>query len=406
MGRACSDTKGSEVLTDPWFFVLLVAGPLVFWRLPTAWRMSALSALSIGYLGSKAPGSTLAIVAWTLAFVALAPRITDARKPLQFAAGMILAILGFLVAFKYAPPIVDAITGSELEAAIFLPLGLSYYAFKLIHYVVESKRGNLPEHRLSDVLAWTTLFPAFTAGPIERFDHFLKEREETPSKAMYVEGWTRIVHGIVKKLIFADGIALGAAQMFGSASHPEAMSTPATWAFTFFMYLWAYLDFSAYSDLAIGGGRLFGIRLMENFNWPILANSISNFWKRWHMTLAGWCQVHVYMPFVGISRNPYAATYLTFLTMGLWHGAALNWVFWGLFHGTGVAVHLTWSRYKRKRKWHKWMDKGWWKYAGILPTTLFVTAAASFTTTAHVGWREGLVMFLKLFFIDASGLLA
>ena len=388
------------MVTDPWFFLLLLVGPLVYWLLPARVRTAFLVALSTGYLATKAPGATAAVVGWTLGFLWAVPRAAAMAPSTRWIGGLIGLILGYLVVFKHLPVIASTLFHNDLERAIVLPLGASYYVFKLVHYAVEVNRNNIAAHTWWDALAWTTMFPAFTAGPIERFDHFLTHREHEPSVPMFTEGTTRLVHGMIKKFVFADGILLRAAELLGSADSIHTASTPRVWAFLFAMYLWGYLDFSAYSDIAIGASRLFGIRLMENFDWPVFANSISTFWKRWHMTLAGWCQVYVYMPFVGYYRNPYVATYLTFLTMGMWHGAAFNWVFWGLFHGTGVATHLTWSRYKRGRKWHKWMDKGWYSYVGIVPTTIFVTAAAAFPTTASLGGLQGLRVFAKLFFIS------
>lgn len=388
------------MVTDPWFFLLLTLGPLVYWLLPARFRSAFLVVLSTGYLGSKAPLATVAVVGWTVAFLWAVPRAAAMNPATRWIGGLIGLVLGYMVLFKHVPVIVSTLFHNDLEKAIVLPLGASYYVFKLVHYAVETNRKNLEPHTWWDALAWTTLFPAFTAGPIERLDHFLANREHDASVQMFTEGTTRIVHGMIKKFVLADAILLRGAEILGSPETIHRASTPRVWAFLFLMYLWGYLDFSAYSDIAIGASRLFGIKLMENFDWPIVANSISAFWKRWHMTLAGWCQVYVYMPFVGYSRNPYVATYLTFLTMGLWHGAAFNWVCWGLFHGTGVATHLTWSRYKRGRKWHKWMDKGWYSYVGILPTTVFVTAAAAFPSTHLLGGWQGLRVFAKLFFIS------
>jgi len=374
---------------------------MVYWLLiPVRARTPFLVLLSAAYLGWKSPAATAAIFLWTTLFVWAAPRAKTASQPRRVTGALILAILGWLALFKYAPVLADALGTTELESLLLLPIGISYYAFKLIHYAVEVGRGRIPEHSLWDALAWTMLFPAFTAGPIERFDHFLLHRREQPSEAQIASGITRIFHGMIKKLLLADGFLLVLAGDSGSfLATLDQHTTLEAWGFLFLMYLWAYLDFSAYSDIAIGASRLFGIELMENFNWPVVAASISDFWKRWHMSLAAWCQSYVYMPSVGLTRNPYVATYATFLVMGMWHGAAFNWLCWGFFHGTGVAVHLTWKRYKRRRKWHKWMDKGAWRFVGIPPTLAFVTAAAAFTTTVEHGGWAGLRLFAKLFFV-------
>ena len=389
------------MIGDPLFLAALVVGPALYWLVvPVHRRSYFLAALSVLYLAARAPGATGAVLGWTLLVYWAVPRTMNASRPTRALAGLLGVLLGYLVLFKHVPVILDALATNELEAKVILPLGASYYVFKLVHYGVEVARGKVEEHDVFDMLAWTTLFTAFVAGPIERFDHFLSNRHEAPSRAMFASGITRIVHGMIKKLLLADVVLLGLAGPVPELLRTlDQRSTLDVWGFVFLMYLWAYLDFSAYSDIAIGAARLFGIELMENFDWPILATNISQFWKRWHMTLAGWCQSYVYLPFVGFTRNPYLSTIATFLVMGLWHGAALNWLFWGVFHGAGVSAHLTWSRYKRRRKWHKWMDKGAWAWVGIVPTTLFVTAAAAFTTTVPQGGWAALRLFGKLFFI-------
>src|SRR5262249_47825752 len=172
---------------------------------------------------------------------------------------------------------------------------------------------------------WMFLFPAFTAGPIERFDHFLSHQELNLRLQSIVDGTTRIIHGLIKKFIIAE-IMLGPA--FTYASHGLLVqrlgSTPtwSVWLSATAVYLYLYMDFSGYSDIAIGGSRLFGLRIMENFTFPIIASSTPDFWKRWHMTLTGWCQSYIYMPMLGFTRNSYIAVYATFVAIGLWHGGS------------------------------------------------------------------------------------
>lgn len=192
---------------------------------------------------------------------------------------------------------------------------------------------------------------------------------------MTVEGVTRIIHGLIKKfaiqLVLLPTIFAGASQDLQLAELGD-ISTVKLWAMGVYAYLSLYMDFSAYSDLAIGSSRLFGLRIMENFNLPVLSPNIGTFWKRWHMTLAGWCQSYIYMPVLGVSRSPYLALYATFITIGLWHAAAMNWLFWGVYHATGITVFQAWTRFRKRRKW-TFLDHGLWKYAGIPLTFAFVS---------------------------------
>ena len=139
---------------------------------------------------------------------------------------------------------------------------------------------------------------------------------------------------------------------------------------------------------------------MENFNFPILAQNIADFWTRWHMTLATWCQSYVYMPLIGITRNPYLAVYASFITIGLWHDGTLQWLIWGAYHATGVAIYTTWRRTKMKRGWAK-KEPRWAKRLGYPITFLFVAAGYAWTETHNQGTLfDSLRIMVKLFGID------
>jgi alginate O-acetyltransferase complex protein AlgI len=215
-------------------------------------------------------------------------------------------------------------------------------------------RRTLKPHSWADFASYMALPPIFTAGPIERFDHFLANRASQWSPQLFAEGATRIVHGLVKKFVIAAMLEPSGDSIASQSQLLEMLPdipTIRVWRYLFRTFLLFYLDFSAYSDVAIGGARLLGVGIQENFDWPILAPNIGAFWKRWHMTLAGWCQSYIYMPLIGKTRNPYVATYLAFLGIGLWHGPTLGWLLWGAWHGTGVAAYVYWTQLKKRRRW-------------------------------------------------------
>ena len=168
-------------------------------------------------------------------------------------------------------------------------------------------------------------------------------------------------------------------------------------------FVYYYLDFSSYSDIAIGGSRLFGFRICENFNFPLFAASIGEFWQRWHMSLAQWCQSYVYMPLIGLTRNPYTALYATMLTIAMWHGASLNWFFWGIYHATGIVVFQKWVKLRRKhhlfvptRKFDKWVITA----GGCVITFAFVATSYIFLATIRFGGYAALRLFVKLVGVD------
>src|SRR5262249_24357371 len=148
--------------------------------------------------------------------------------------------------------------------------------------------------------------------------------------------------------------------------------------------------------------RLFGLRIMENFRFPMLAPNISDFWRRWHMTLAGWCQRYIYMPTLGWFRSPYLSLYTTFIVIGLWHAASGAYLFWGCYHATGIAVYQLWAKLKRRLKWPL-MDHWTLKYAGIPLTFLFVSAGEICTLGGAGTGREAFGILGRLFFINVYG---
>lgn len=375
------------------FWLFVAVGVLVYWRLPVAWRASFLAALSCAYLAILQWEATLAVVAWVVAFwwsVKWAGRQPGRRYVIV---ALVCSILLYLGWFKYLPVLLDALTRNSPAAIFLVPLGLSYFTFKLIHYAVEMRRGTIPSHKFVDFLSYMLLFPIFTAGPIERFEHYLANRHEQWERSFLVEGLTRIVHGLIKKMVIAgmvliplQGIIIGAPE--GNTAlllaRLDGLSAGSVWLYCLLTYFIIYMDFSAYSDIAIGTSRLFGIRIMENFNLPIIASNMADFWKRWHMTLAGWCQTYIYMPVFALTRQPYMAVYSTFIVMGLWHGASWNWLAWGLYHATGVSVALTWARIKRRLDWPARPGMAY-RWLGVILTLLYVAGAAAFTSTDHVG---------------------
>lgn len=279
-----------------------------------------------------------------------------------------------------------SIQGGVGLPSFVVPIGVSYYTLKLIHYSVESSRGSLHKHTLGDFIIYMLLLPTFSAGPIERFDHFCENRTHQWSWDLLLDGTMRICHGLIKRFAIIEVVLLplhGELRTIGDFIEVlETLPFYRVWWFLILTYLTAYLDFSAYSDIAIGTSRLFGIRIMENFNFPIAAPNLTEFWRRWHMTLAGWCQRYIYMPMIGFTRSPYLAVYATFLTMGLWHDAAFQWLAWGLYHATGITIHQTWARRRRKRR--KKEPSTVARLAGWLLTFLFVSAGYAFVS----GYRQ------------------
>jgi len=368
------------------FWQFIVVSSLFFWLLPVRarpWWVIALSsvvaaATAIHYFTSFLGAGLLSLLIFWVA-----PMTRGEERWRTRVLGIaVISLVGLLLWFKYLPPLVGAFQTAMGLPSFVVPIGISYYTLKLIHYCVETSRGMLPKHSLGDFLLYMLLLPTFSAGPIERFDHFCQNRAQLWTWDFLLEGATRICHGLVKKFAITEVILLplhGELRTIGDlVGVLDEIPSYRVWWFLVLSYLTAYLDFSAYSDIAIGSSRLFGIRIMENFNFPIVATNLSEFWKRWHMTLAGWCQRYVYMPMIGLTRNPYVAVYASFLTMGLWHDAAPQWFAWGLYHASGIVIHQNWSRWRRKRR--RGGPSTFASIAGWSVTFLFVSAGYAFVT--------------------------
>ena len=345
------------MLQSPIFWMVLGIGAVIHRVLPERARSWWLIAISTAFLLHLEPVWTGALLGWIVLFYAACPKGPSSSTSWWSRWGtavLVLAIFGFLVWFKYLPFARARFSGA---GAYILPVGISYYTFKFIHYAIERRRELLPAHTFADFASYMLLLPIFSAGPIERFDHFKKHAQPYADRSMVIDGLTRIAHGLIKKFVIAAmwvPLLMGQHDTYASfIAHVDQLSPASVLRFLFFTYILAYLDFSAYSDIAIGAARLFGYRIAENFNWPIFAKDIADFWRRWHMSLAAWCRSYIYLPVMGATRKPRVAAYATFIGMGLWHAGSMTWLLWGLYHGTGVAIFTLWSQFQRKRGWHK-----------------------------------------------------
>lgn len=253
-----------------------------------------------------------------------------------------LGILGYLKYFNFFMDNTNGIL-SILDAdviqykKVILPIGISFFTFQAMSYIIDVYRKTTPVQRsIFDLALYVALFPQLIAGPIVRYFDVagqLKSREINMEKASW--GIQRFITGFAKKIIIANSMAYVADQIF--AVPISEISTGAAWLGIVAYSLQIYFDFSGYSDMAIGLGKVFGFDFPENFNFPYIAKSIKDFWRRWHISLSSWFRDYLYIP-LGGNRKGEARTLvnlmLVFLATGIWHGASWNFVIWGLFHGS------------------------------------------------------------------------
>ena len=275
--------------------------------------------------------------------------------------------------------------------SVHLPIGISFFTFQAISYLVDVYRHNVAAQRnIVDCALYITLFPQLIAGPIVRYQTLASQlASRTISVPMLSSGIQRFVIGFAKKLIIANQIGEVADRIF--ILPPSKMTFALAWIGITCYTLQIYFDFSAYSDMAIGLGRMFGFRFLENFNYPYISQSMQEFWQRWHISLSSWFRDYVYLP-LGGSRKGQATTYrnlwIVFVLCGLWHGAEWNFVVWGILHGLYLAIERTgFSK----------VLQTWWKPArqGYV-LVLFMTSMVFFRadTLSHA-WDFLTVMFGK-----------
>lgn len=386
------------------FWALAAVSCLIFWALPLRLRAGFLTCVSIGYLLTLDVHSVVALFALTTLFYLGAPYLAPDRPQRQrLLTILILIVCFFLAAFKYIPPLLRNFTADMRIATLLIPLGISYYCFKLIHLGIEVSRGTVQRGRIDTFYLYLFWFPIFTAGPIERYDHFIANRAAQWRREDAVAGLHRVVVGIIKQAVIVDLIARfiypsipSATALVGNLDHT---STAAAWLVVLRTYLSVYVSFSAYTDIAIGLSRLFGIGIMENFNWPIFARTASEYWQRWHMTLSSWCQNYIYLPALGLTRNPYFALQVSFFVMGMWHAGTATRLLWGFYHACGVGAYTAWSRARRRRKWN-FMERGAGVALAIVLTQLYVLGSWAILAGEETGSvRDGVRVLAKLLFV-------
>lgn len=251
-----------------------------------------------------------------------------------------LSLLGY---FKYADLLIqsiNAIMDTQLHLLeIALPIGISFFTFQTMSYTFDVYRGDVKaERNFLDFFTYVTLFPQLIAGPIVRYQTVAIElKSRKIDFAAFGGGVSRFCMGLGKKILIANTLA-GACKIYGQMSEKTILMT---WVYAIAFSLQIYFDFSGYSDMAIGLGKMFGFSFPENFNYPYIAKSATEFWRRWHMTLGGWFRDYVYVP-MGGNRVPVLRYVLNILVVwfltGLWHGAEYNFILWGLYYAILLLV--------------------------------------------------------------------
>jgi alginate O-acetyltransferase complex protein AlgI len=278
------------------------------------------------------------------------------RKAKALLVCVIAIDLGLLGVFKYAGFIVSTINaGLHVNIPvpdIALPIGISFYTFQVMSYVIDVYRGDTAAQRsFPKLLTYVSMFPQLVAGPIVRYEHIADMLEYRETKPQDVgRGVERFLVGLAKKAVLANVCGNVADTLLGQ-SDPGQLSMLGAWLGVVMFAFQIYFDFSAYSDMAIGMGRIFGFNYKENFNYPYIASSAAEFWRRWHISLGSFFRDYVYIPLGGNRAWLYRNLLIVWALTGLWHGASWNFALWGLYGFAFVALERVWLR-EHMARWY------------------------------------------------------
>ena len=324
----------------PFLYYFLPAVLILYFAVPRVLKNAVLLVSSLVFYGWGEP-KLLFLMIFTIAVfygcgLAMGKAQTQKQKKFWMVVSIVISV-ALLGLFKYADFFIDsfnAVTGLSVPLLrLALPVGISFYTFQCLSYTIDVYRGVAAVQKNPISFgAYVALFPQLIAGPIVRYVDVARELDSrTHSWDDIALGLRRFIVGLAKKVIIADNFAL-LMKMFRESSEPSVLFY---WMYAIAFTLNIYFDFSGYSDMAIGLGRVFGFRFIENFNYPYLSKSVAEFWRRWHMSLGSWFRDYIYIPLGGnrVSTGRWIFnTLVVWMLTGAWHGAAWNFILWGLLY--------------------------------------------------------------------------
>lgn len=393
------------MLFNTFIYPFFLAGAvLVFWVAPKKFRLISLIVFSLVFYGFSEVKFLILILFLSIFTYLIGRQIknkgTKADKKKYLLAGIIVIIFA-LVFFKYGnlllQTVADIAGGNLGISRILLPLGISFFTFEFVHYLVEMYYGRLPEHTAVEFFSFALFFPTLASGPIKRFPKFFQSIRGNQSFSIkfFITGLFFILFGYSQKYFIADNLVERTAFL----TTPSIIPTNAAVLTGLFFYSFRiFFDFAGLSNIAIGSALLFGIEVPTNFYWPYFRKDLASFWKYWHMSLTSWIRDYVYMPLVFRFRNSkfitFGAVILTLGLVGLWHGSSWNFLFFGLYHGIGLAI----LQIKRSSQTFSAILPKWAKYGlGMLVTFVFVTLGWPLFVTTSL--HDSILLYQKIFAI-------
>lgn len=334
-------------------FAFLPIALLIYRCLPAKFRNGFLLLASFFFYAWGEPKFILILFTSIFCNYVLALLMERKHGPARKVVLMLVCVfnIGLLFVFKYTNFMLEnlsLLTGLSFSiVSISLPIGISFFTFQALSYVIDVYRGEVKaQHNPLDLALYISLFPQLVAGPIVRYQTIafeLKQRSLTWDNFHY--GVQRFIIGLSKKMIIANNLAGAADYSFDTVAKMETISVSMAWLGAICYTFQIYYDFSGYSDMAIGLGRMFGFHFEENFNYPYISKSITEFWRRWHISLSTWFRDYVYIPLGGSRVGKWhniCNLFVVWALTGIWHGAAWNFLLWGLFYFALLVIEKQW----------------------------------------------------------------
>ena len=355
---------------QPIYLIWLITIVFASWLLPNRWLVGLLVLSCGSFLALYAPWSMITLSLFTLlcGLASQYERYYFWSIPL-----VIFFYISALLLYRIINQNIDFLDNIIL-------LGMAFYVLRATHLLFECYSGRQKSVRWSELIAWLWFLPTLQVGPINRFGPFKQDLlRRRWDNQLFVDGIERLVFGFFKIIVLGNYLMTVKYNQWLMQFPPDSWSYHYLDSLRYGLHL--YFKFSGYSDIAIGFSLLLGFRIGENFNFPFLATNIGDFWRRWHISLSSWCRDYVYLPVIAYSRQPAIAAIASMLVLGAWHELSLQYLFWGIWHGVGIAVH----QFFVKTKLQTFLNKGrisliWLPLAGFI-TMNYVIFSFTFTST-------------------------
>lgn len=346
-------------------FIWLASTALGIWCFPVRYQADIIALVTGIFLAVFSPLSALLLFTSSLLVYGLAAS-KYRYYYLTVLTGVIYCGLQFIL--------VRGLQLYQYNLGIQIPtvMGLAYYTCRHIHYILEVFQGNIkPDFR--QYLRYQFFLPTMLVGPIHRYANFQRQcSRRRLDRIIISKALERILYGYVKIIVLGNYLVAVIIENWRVALEMNSMAT--LWLESVLGWTYLYLQFSGWTDVAIGFALLMGFRLEENFNWPILATNVMDFWRRWHMTLSSWCRDYVFTPVLAATRKPFISVGAAMIIMGVWHELSLFYVFWGIYHALGIAIANRFQHLTRNYNFLKWLTgcNFWTPVARVLTLNFIV----------------------------------